>query len=214
MSAPVKRRYDSSRRQAATRATKRAVIDAAGELFVEQGYPATTVSQIADRSGIPEATVYRLFGGKLAILKDVLDVAFGGDDEPIEYQRRPEVQAALNQADAGALLDAFAHLAGELLHRSAALQLVLLTSAAVDAGAAEMLEVTRSQRRVGQARIVKAIARGGHLRPGLTPAVATDIVYALMAPELFRILTVERRWSETRYEQWLAATLRAQLLPS
>ena len=33
-----------------------------------------------------------------------------------------------------------------------------------------------------------------------------------MSPEVFRILTVERGWSEDEYEAWLAPTLRTQLL--
>jgi AcrR family transcriptional regulator len=212
MAEHVKRRYDSSRRHAATRATKAHVVDVATGLFVDQGYPATTISQIAKESGTPEATLYRLFGSKRGVLKEVLDVAIGGDDEPVEYQHRPAVQAAFAAEDPGELIDAFAHLTRAVLHRSAPLQNVLLSSAGVDAEAAEMLALTRQQRRTGQSRIVRALARGGHLRAGLTPAAAADIVYAVMSPEVFHILTIERRWSDARYERWLAEMLKAQLL--
>src|SRR6266508_3607900 len=58
---------------------------------------------------------------------------------------------------------------------------------------------------------VRALVRSGHLRKGLASAAAADIVYALMSPEVFRIFTVERGWSEARYERWLAAALRVQL---
>jgi AcrR family transcriptional regulator len=208
----VKRQYDSSRRLAATRATKAHVVAVATELFIDHGYPATTISQIAQRSDTPEATLYRLFGSKRGVLKEVLDVAIGGDDEPIEYQNRPKVQAAFAAGDPGELLDAFAHLTRQVLRRSAALQNVLLSSAGVDAEAAEMLAVTRRQRHTGQSRIVRALVRSGHLRKGLAPAAVADIVYALMSPEVFHILTVERGWSEARYERWLAAILRTQLL--
>jgi AcrR family transcriptional regulator len=208
----VKRKYDSSRRLAATRATKAHVVAVATELFVDQGYPATTISQIAQVSDTPEATLYRLFGSKRGVLKEVLDVAIGGDDEPIDYQHRPAVQAAFAAGEPGELLDAFAHLTRQVLRRSAAIQNVLLSSAGVDAEAAEMLAVTRRQRHTGQSRIARAVVRSGRLREGLTSAAAADIVYALMSPEVFRILTVERRWSEARYERWVAAALRAQLL--
>jgi len=212
MAEPVKRRYDSSRRQAATRATKAHVVTVATELFVDQGYPATTISQIAQLSDTPEATLYRLFGSKRGVLKEVLDVAIGGDDEQIDYQNRPAVQAAFATGDPGELLDAFAHLSRQVLRRSAALQNVLISSAGVDAEAAEMLAVVRRQRHTGQSRIVRTLARSGHLRKGLTPAAGADIAYALMSPEMFHILTVERDWSEARYEHWLATALRTQLL--
>jgi AcrR family transcriptional regulator len=212
MAERVKRHYDNSRRLAATRATKAHVVEVATELFVEQGYPATTISQIAQGSDTPEATLYRLFGSKRGVLKEVLDVAIGGDDEQIEFQQRAEVQAAFAADDPGELLDAFAHLARLVLGRSAPLLNVLMGSAGVDAEAAEMLAVTRRQRHTGQSRIVRALVRSGHLRKGLSAAAAADIVYAVMSPEVFRILTVERGWSAARYERWLAASLRAQLL--
>lgn len=171
------------------------------------------MAEISEASGTPPATVYRLFGSKRGILKEVIDVTLGGDDEPVDYQSRPEVQAALAAEDAGAMLDAFAHLLRSLMHRAGALQHVLATSATVDVEAAEMLEITRQQRHTGQGRIARALSRRRALRPGLTQSMATDIIYAVMSPEVFRILTVERGWSEEQYEAWLARTLRTQLLP-
>lgn len=213
MDRPVKtRRYDNARRRALTAATKADVVAAARRLFVEHGYPATTVAAIAEEAETPVATVYRLFGSKRGILKEVLDVTLGGDDQQIEFQHRPEVKEAFAAGDPGAILDAFAHILRGVLHRSAALQNVLLSSAAVDQEAAELLEVTREQRHLGQSRIVRALAGQNALRDGLGPAHAADIVYTLMSPEVFRILTVERGWSEDEYERWLASTLRSQLL--
>jgi AcrR family transcriptional regulator len=208
----VKRTYDRSRRSAAVRATKQQVVQAAERLFLERGYPATTVAEISEESGVPEATLYRLFGTKRAILKELVDVSLGGDDEDVEFQHRPEVRAALATDDPGEMLDAFAHLLRELMHRSGQLQHVLATSAVVDEEAAEMLETVRRQRHVGQSRIVRELARRQSLAPRLTRAAAADIVYAIMSPELYRILTVERGWTEDRYEAWVSDALRSQLL--
>jgi AcrR family transcriptional regulator len=208
----VKRRYDTSRRDAVTRATKADVVAAAHELFVTQGYSSTTVAQIAQVSQTPPSTVYRLFGTKRGILKEVLDVSLGGDDQPVEFHQRPDVRAALAAGDPGAMLDAFAHIVGGVLHRSAALQVALAESAALDPEAAEMLQITRQQRLVGQSRIVRALANTRALRNDLRPAAAADIVYTLMSPEVFRCLTIERGWTEATYEQWLSQTLRSQLL--
>ena len=208
----VKRRYDSSRREAMTRATRADVVASARELFVAQGYLQTTVAQIAEASGTPQSTIFRLFGSKRGILKEVLDTTLGGDDEPVEFQHRPEVRDAFAADDPGAMLDAFAHIVRGVLHRSAALQAVLADSAAADPEAADMLEITRRQRLAGQTRIVRALADAGALRGDLRPAAAADIVYTLMSPEVFRCLTVERGWTEAAYERWLSTTLRVQLL--
>lgn len=208
----VKRPYDGSRRLAATRATRSEVVTAARRLFLALGYPATTMAQIAAESGVPPATVYRLFGSKRGILKAVLDVAFGGDDEAIDFQHRPEVQAAFAAEDPAAMLDRFAGVLRMLMHRAAGLQHVLATSAAVDDEAAEMLEITRQQRYEGQNRIARELARRNALRSGLSPRSAADIIYTLMSPELYRILTVERGWNDDDYEAWLSSALQTQLL--
>jgi AcrR family transcriptional regulator len=158
------------------------------------------MAEIAEESGTPQATVCRLFGSKRGILKEVLDVTLGGDDEQVEYRHRPDVRAALAAEDPGSMLDAFAHLPRGVMHRAGALPHVLATSALVDSDAAEMLEVTRRQRHTGQSRVVRALARRNALRAGLTQPRAADIVYTVMSPEVFRILTVERGWSEEEYE--------------
>lgn len=214
MEEPVKRSYDNSRRQAQARATRAAVVKAAHELFVARGYSATTVGAVADAADVPQATVYRHFGGKRGILTAVLDVAFGGDDEPIEYQHRPEIRAAITNPDAGAMLDAFARMHPVVVARSAPIQHVLAEAAATDPEAAELLELARGQRHTGQSRIARQLAERGVLADGVTEEDAADVVYTLFSPEVHRILTVERGWAPERFERWLARSLRALLRPS
>lgn len=38
------------------------------------------------------------------------------------------------------------------------------------------------------------------------------VVHALLSPELYRLLVVDRGWSTERDRTWLTATLRAQVL--
>jgi AcrR family transcriptional regulator len=204
------RRYDNSRRQARVRATRAEVAATAQRLFTERGYPATTIEAIAEASDTPIATVYRLFGSKRGILNLVVDIAFGGDDEHIAFADRPAVRSALAEPDPRRLLAAFAHLARELLGRSAPILHVLHSAADVDPEAAGMLAVTASQRFTGQSRIARTLAERQQLT--VTEADATDIIYTLMSPEVYRILTIERHWSADRYETWLATSLQAQLL--
>ncbi|MBV9284637.1 MAG: TetR/AcrR family transcriptional regulator, partial [Acidimicrobiia bacterium] len=49
------------------------------------------------------------------------------------------------------------------------------------------------------------------LREGLEKRDAADLIHALMSPEVYRLLVVDKRWSPQKYEQWLAATLVQQL---
>ena len=105
--------------------------------------------------------MYRLFGSKRAILSAVLDVAFGGDDEPIAFGDRPAVQAAFAQADAGALIDGFG------THRPRATGARRGHPARTspeqppwDAEAAEHIGTSpRQQRLTGQSRVAAELAR-------------------------------------------------------
>src|SRR6266567_7061203 len=85
--------------QARTRRTQAAVVAAARRLFLERGYAATTIEAISDRSDTPQPTVYRLFSSKLGILKSVLDVSIGGNDQAVAMLDRPEVRALLSDED-------------------------------------------------------------------------------------------------------------------
>ena len=208
MTEPVKtRRYDSSRRAERTQVTKRAVVAAAHELFLARGFVDTTVEAISAESRVPIATVYRLFKTKTAILKEVIDTAVVGDDAPVPLGDRTIVRDAQAAEDPKAMTAAFAHVAREVFDNTAALRLVLRVAAAVDSEAATLEAAIDEQRRVGQARVSRALASNGFLAPGLKEAEARDIVYALMSIDTYRILRVEQRWSGARYERWLANAL-------
>ena len=213
MSESVKRPYDNSRRQAQARATRQAVIESAKQLFTDHGYPATTIEAVADAADVPLPTVYRLFGSKRALLASVVDTAFGGDDQPIAFGDRPAVRAAAAETDPVKMVNAFARIVAELMERSSAILHVLATAAQVDPEAAGLLAEIRRQRHTGQGRIVTALAAVGAVDPSLDKAEAADLVYALLSPDVHRILTVERGWPADRYERWIARSLAALLPP-
>lgn len=213
MDEPVKTRaYDNSRRQAQARRTRAAVVAAARDVFLDRGYPATTIEAISDAAAVAPATVYRLFGTKRGILQAVLEVAFVGDDEPVALHERETAQAAEAEPDPRRMLAGYARLCREVLDRSARLHEVLRSALDVDADAAELYTRTHDQRLVGQARIARGLAERGALADHLDEDTARDVIYTLMAPDVYRLLTVERGWSADRYEQWLADTLGAVLL--
>jgi AcrR family transcriptional regulator len=189
------------------------VIEAAKCMFIEYGYPATTIEAIAEAADTPLPTLYRLFGSKRALLGAVLDTSFGGDDQQVAFGDRPAVRAALAETDPAEMVQAFGRIVRELMDRSSAIQHVLATAAQVDSDAAGLLAEIRRQRHVGQSRIVAALDARGALDPGLAKSEAADMVYALLSPDVHRILTVERGWPADRYERWVARSL-ATLLPT
>jgi AcrR family transcriptional regulator len=214
MTEPVKtrRRYDNSRREAQSRATRAQVVAAAGDLFLARGYPATTIEAVAAAADVPVASVYRLFGSKKAILKAVLQISFVGDDEPAGLHDRPEAQAAAAQSDPRALLAGYARVARSVLTRSGPLQQMLRVAAEADPDCAGLAGTFRQQRLAGQSLVARELAARGALAPGLTEEAALDTIYTLMSPEVHRLLTVERKLSTDQYEDWLSRALAATLL--
>lgn len=198
--------------QARTRLARRAVVAAAAALFDEKGYATTTVAEIGERADIPAATVYRLFGSKLGILKAWLDVAIGGDDAPVAVADRPAITDALAETDPRRLISEFAGVTATIHSRSNSTYRVLTGAAETDSGAAALLGDIQRQRATGQRQLTRALDRLGALRAGLTERQAADIAYAIMSPEMYHLLTVDRRWSARRYREWLELTLCQQLL--
>jgi AcrR family transcriptional regulator len=199
------------RGQARTRLARRAVVDAARTLFLERGYAATTIEVISRRSDVPSATVYRLFSSKLGILKTLLDTSIAGDDRPLAVEERPDVASTFNAPDSHQLLVGFAGITTAINQRTNDVYRVLVSAAASDPAAAELLRELRQQRDRGQGRIARSIARAGALKPGLRERDAADLIHALMSPEVYRLLVGDRGWTPERYQQWLASTLTQQL---
>src|SRR3984893_12249825 len=116
---------EGAARQARTRRTRAAVVEAARTLFLARGYAATTIEAISDHSDTPQATVYRLFSSKLGILKAVLDVSVVGDDEAVAMVDRPHVRALLSDRDPENQLAGFAALLRDVMARAAPVHRIL-----------------------------------------------------------------------------------------
>jgi AcrR family transcriptional regulator len=198
--------------QARTRFARRAVVDAAHQLFLDRGYGATTIEAISDLSDVPAATVYRLFSSKRGILKALLDVSIVGDEEAVPMAQRPHVRALLADPDPAVQLGGFVAVASDVNSRVAPIYLVLVSAAGADPEAAALLEELTSQRREGQRMVARSHARSGALRPGLRERDAVDVIHALMSPEVYRLLVLDRHWKPQRYERWLTGLLSDQLL--
>lgn len=195
-----------------TRLVRAAIADAARALFLERGYAATTMQAISDASGVPPATVYRLMSSKLGVLKSLLDIAPGGDDEPIAFADRPSVRTVAGIKDPYEQVRQFADLAADVMSRVAPIHTILVGAAGADADAAALLKDSVRQRQEGQGRFARIISRCAVARPDVTERRAADILHALASPEVYNLLVADRGWTTQRYGAWLKETLTTQLL--
>lgn len=187
-------------------------MEAARRLFVERGYGATTIEAISEEAAVPSATVYRLFSSKLGILKALLDVSIVGDDEDVAMADRPQVRSLVSGGDPEQQLAGFVQVIMRVNERVAPLYRILVSAAGTDAEAAALLDDLTRQRQQGQRMISRSLARSGALRPDLRERDAADLVHALLSPELYGLLVVDRGWKPQRYASWLERTLVDQLL--
>jgi len=127
---PVKRRsYDSSRRKAQAAETRSAVVRAARDLFVTQGYGHTTIAQIAAAAGVSAETIYAAFGNKATLLHKAWDLTVGGDDEDIVFHERPEVLAIRSEPDLAMRLQLHAAFSTKTAERVGPFQLMVQSAA-------------------------------------------------------------------------------------
>ncbi|MBO3749941.1 TetR family transcriptional regulator [Streptosporangiaceae bacterium NEAU-GS5] len=206
------RSYRSSRRQEQARHTRRRVIEAATSVFVAQGYAVTTMRAVAAAAGVSVPTVESLFGTKARLLKDAIDVAIAGDDEPVPVLDRDWTVAARNAVSGEEFLDVVGGVIGSAQARSAGLVLAVFEGSAADSGLAGIAAQMIEQREVTAGWIVDGLTAHAPLRADLDRQDAVDTVWILMDPALFDRLVRRRGWTIERYQAWFARSARRLLI--
>src|SRR5439155_22196315 len=116
-----KRTYVSALRDSQARRTRQQIVAAAGRLFAEHGFAATTIDAIAVEAGVSRKTVFTSVGGKVALLKLAYDYAMAGDDQPIPMIRREGLQAIIAEPNPQQQMRKFAEFVAGMGERISAL---------------------------------------------------------------------------------------------
>jgi AcrR family transcriptional regulator len=209
------RRYRSPLRQRQAETTRRAVLDAAKELFTNQGYGATTIEQVAARAGVSKPTVFSAVGNKQTLLRTVRDVALAGDDEPIPVAKRPMADRIRAEPDQRRAARLIAQHLTDVASRYAVINEVI--HAAANNGEEDVRRVweeTEEQKLVGARHWVALLCDKGPLRDGLDVSGAVDTLWLLMSPDNYYRLVHGRGWTKTKYQRWLADSITRLLLPA
>ena len=200
----VKRRsYDSHRRRAQASETRRAIIHAARDLFLVQGYGHTTVAQIARQAKVAVETIYASVGTKAVLLHRAWDITIGGDDEEVLFHERPEILAVRAEPDLARRFVLHAQVSTRTAERIAPFRLMVVAAAGADPAAAAMLAEMDRQRLAGLTVIARDAAATGQL--AVSEAECLDVVWATTDGVLWHQLVNERGWSSERYAAWLGA---------
>jgi AcrR family transcriptional regulator len=199
-----RRPYRSSVRSERARDTRNRIVEAATTHFLDDGYASTSLASIAVTAGVSVDTVYKTFGSKLGLLKEVLDFVIGGDDVPVPVLERAGPQALRKETDQRVQVRMLAAGVTGQLERIRPLDDILRSAAAVDQDAAALREdIQVRQRRAAMRTMVGWIAARGPLRDGLTVNRASQVVWALTSPEVHLLMRDTGGWTKRSYRTWL-----------
>lgn len=204
MREPVKGRTEAGRRrEARARETRQRIVEAGLRLFVEQGYVATTVQQLAAAAGVAPATVYQAFGTKVAVLSAALDTAIAGDATPVAILERDWVADAGRERDRRRRLQLVVEGACRIAARTAPLKEVIRDAAASDPEAREVLRLDHERRRQTQEHLVDVAVGDQDLAPGVDRGRVVDTFFALVNSATYDLLVVQRGWTIEEWQAWV-----------
>jgi AcrR family transcriptional regulator len=207
-----KRRYHSPRRKEQAEATRKQILDAAEQLFVRDGYVATSMAAIAEQAGVALKTVYLAFETKSGLLRALWHRNLRGGREEVPVGQQAWFREVLDEPDSAKALRLNARNSRVVKQRIAPLGHVILNAAAADPEIKALSERIWSQFYDNQLDVVKSIHRRKGLKPGLSVDRAADILWTLNHPHVYLLLLESRDWTPEQYESWLGDITSSQLL--
>src|SRR6195952_3338972 len=198
-----KRGYRSPRRQEQAAATRRAVLSAARELFVSNGYSPTAVSEIAAAAGVSIDTVYATVGRKPAILRELVETSISGSDHAISAEQRDYVTRIRQVATAGEKITIYANAITAIQQRMAPVFLALRDAAATDRECAALWTEIAERRAANMLLFAADLRSTDEVRDDLTDAQVADIIWSMNSAEYWVLLVRERSWTPAHFAAWL-----------
>jgi len=193
-------------RQAQTALTEQRILAAATELFLADGYVATTLEAVARRARVAARTVYVRFGTKAALFKRVVDVAIVGDTEPVAVLDRDWMRLAMTAPTLAERIAAGAAIGRQIMQRTGALFAVAQQAAAVEPLIAGFWQEGREQSRHAQEVFWTRLADDRLLPPGIDLTWLIDTASIMASAETYLLVTRMLRWDPDAYQDWLTVT--------
>lgn len=205
-----KRSYDTTRRREQAHQNRVRIADTAEELFLRDGYAATTVTAIASAAGVSADTIYKTFGGKPGLIRAIRDHALEGEGPVPAEQRSDEIQT--RETNPEEIINAWGAFVAELAPRASPILLLIRDASATDPEVCALRDEMDASRLKRMTQNARRLRDAGHLRSELTLAQATDVLWTYSSPELYELLVLRRGWSPKRYGQFVADAMIDALL--
>jgi AcrR family transcriptional regulator len=190
-------------RNARSRRTAQALLEAARALLEEQGFDAMTMAAVADRAGVTRRSVYLHFASRealLAALFDYVKEAEGFAKSIAPVWSAPDAVTAL-----GEWASHIARFTPRILAVARAVEHVRRE----DPDAASHHSLVAQGRREDCRRLISWLADEGRLAGRWTIDEATDLLLALISVHVVETLLVDCHWSRRRFVGHFTAMLQA-----
>ena len=202
MGQPVKRDLRAARKAE----TEARLIRAATELFVERGYPATTLADVAERAGLAPRTVYLRFATKADLLRRCVGVAIAGDGEPVAIAERDWMISAMTAPTLDERLRLMASVTATLMRRAGPLLGVAQQAAATEPTIAAAAQAGREDTKRTLGEFWRRMDEDGLLPPGCDLGWLADTATLLAHADSYLLLAKTTGWDITTYQTWLETT--------
>jgi len=191
-------------------ATRTKVLDGAQAEFIEKGFHGATIASIAERSGVAPQTVYFVFHNKIDLMSAVIDRAVLGGENPTAPEESQWWRDAFAEPDASEAIRIFVRGSAPIFARASGIKTVLRAAAQTDDELRSLWDHSEGLRRRAFAGFVAMLASKGPLRGDVeTP---TDLLINLFGDTVHHEMTVDRRWTQERFIEWLCDALPRVLL--
>lgn len=212
MPEPRARAYHSPLRAEHASRTRAAIIDAARELLIAEGFTNTTVRKIADRAGVNVDTIYRSVGRKPEVVRAVVEAALSGLPEEVPAGQRDYVTNIREATTADTKIDIYATAITEIQQRLAPMYRALAEASRSDDESRSLWTEISERRARNMLDFVADLRATGQLRDDIDDATAADIIWSMNSTEYWIMLVEQRQWPAGKFRDWLADAWRRLLL--
>jgi AcrR family transcriptional regulator len=195
------RKYDSSGRREQAQRTRTAILDAAERQFLTDGYATATIATIAEEAGVSVETIYKSFGGKSGLVREIYERGLEGRGDVRAYDRSDAMRE--REDDPREIMRNWGRLTAEVASVVSPIRFLMRSLAATDPDIAAVLDRSEEERLQRMRHHARFLHEQGHLREGVSVGEATDILWICSALELYELLVVRRGWSIPRYARYV-----------
>lgn len=155
------------------------------------------------------ATVYKTYGGKAGLVRQLCEVALAGSGTTHAHDRSDDLR---HKRDARALLAGWGALLAEVSPRFSPPLLLLRSAAESHHDAAALLAELDQDRLERMTDNATFLSDAGFLRHGITVETARDVLWFCSSAEFYELLVARRRWSPDQMGHLATETTIAALL--